>query len=239
MKQALLQQYRALSGELHAVRFAGMSALEIVEESFARAMDHWNSIRRWVEGYTFTGIKEEIIFFRDIKPLFTSILDYCVLQYGSLLFCPAEENAERILYWKKERKRVQLFFTAEEKFCTYYFSHNNSMDDSYFVRLREEAMIPRMQRSYPDGNRSASTHDHLVAKVRAMGQYLVYIDYQLQLSSTAISRLAPADQDLTMSMPTLKEKKINTGDYGNMLLPEWTAFNRSSMWAMSIMSNTG
>ncbi len=78
--------------------------------AYRSAENHWQDLRRLLAVYHFTGIDEEIIFFKTIKPLFIEFLEYYPLLSYAQSFCPVELSAADIKnFWLRQASRLENF----------------------------------------------------------------------------------------------------------------------------------
>lgn len=151
---------------------------EGIEKCFVVAGNYWNEVKVMVMTEGFESTCEEIFFFKVIKPLFTSELEYYSLVYHSVLFCPAFYEAE-LQFWKREGKRLEEFRRQHKEFLEYYESGKSSLDHFYFTRVKEDDPIPEDVNSYDMEPRTRSNYDPLITKLKALERYLAYTQAKL------------------------------------------------------------
>lgn len=153
---------------------------DMVESSFWIASKYWELLKKSIDITFFENEGSEIDFFRNIKPRFTSQIQYYTILAEVMLFVP-EDTEEQIIYWKDELKRYQRFCDKNEEFVAYYETGCVHMDSVYFVRVNPD-WIPMYQPATYDADKSfCSSHDHLVRGLLANKMYYDFVKQKLSL----------------------------------------------------------
>src|SRR5687767_8427834 len=106
----------------------------MVECCFHKAERHWRVLADQVASIEFATPKEEIHFFKDFKPLFTSEIEYYNMVYHSEVFKPVEDPVGELKYWQRESNKLDLFVVANSEFYIYYKGGQTYHDKDWFVR---------------------------------------------------------------------------------------------------------
>lgn len=170
MNEKIQLLYRQMLTDLERCWQAELTDLEKIEKCFRIAIKCWYRLRDEFAGKAFATKEAEIDFFKNIKPLFTGRIEFYTIAYKSILFKP-EENPRLKAFWKEELKRLQLFRKNNEEFIDYYKSGDTSLDEQYFVRIKEEA--PHNLQEV--GAELRSSHDYLVSAIHAQDLYHKYV----------------------------------------------------------------
>ena len=129
-----------------------------------------------------TGFKskqEEINFFKEIKPLFTSKRIYHNLVYRIETKKPS--GSSRILkkYYNNELEKLKRYFDDNLDFYKYYRTGSNYLDHKYFTRGKFDIKLA-LDSFYFEADRTFSTsHDFKVAKIMAHDLIQVYLEDKL------------------------------------------------------------
>src|SRR5688572_22373199 len=105
--------------ELHGQMLCDLSRCNAPEECFWVVKGYWDKVK---EKFKESGTKteyEEVDFFKNIKPFFTSYLEYYVILSEALISAPGESGLAMI-YWEAESKRFQRFVDKNNSFVGYY-----------------------------------------------------------------------------------------------------------------------
>jgi hypothetical protein len=170
--------YKELKDELEQCLKNG-SCKKSIEECFIIAGNCWLQLRAAIAEYTFGSEEEEILFFKTIKPLFTSELEYYSLLYHTLLFCPFDPERQK-QFWERESKRLQDFKEQQAGFFDYYISGETDLDNKYYLRANDLREMDSDTHPYDKEPNSRTSHDHLIAKLWALERYHEYAQQKLK-----------------------------------------------------------
>lgn len=172
------KMYKMLRNELEECLKKG-SCKNSIEECFIIAGNYWSELRATIAEYEFRSEEEEILFFKTVKPLFTSELEYYSLLYHTLLFCPFDPERQK-QFWERETKRLQDFKEQHPDFIAYYSSGKTDCDRIYYLRINEAQDRNGDAELYDKEPYSGTNHDHLIAKLRALERYNDYAQTKLK-----------------------------------------------------------
>lgn len=136
-------------------------------------------IRRDVLNKEFNSNKEEIYFFKQIKPKIYSKLIYYVK-----LFCienrrPRSSTKNQIKFLSNEINKFQDYFNHNLDFCIYYRRNSTVFDEQYFLRGKEDIrLFPDTYHFYTDEEFSTS-HDTSVATILAYDMLIVHLKKEI------------------------------------------------------------
>lgn len=138
-----------------------------------------NNVKKIVGKSNFKTETEEILFFKEIKPQFTSKLIYYNMIYKIEMKKP--NGGHRILkkYYNNELIKLKAFFDNELEFYKYYRSGSIYLDYKYFLRGKFDIKMS-LDSYYFETDRNFSTsHDFKVAKILANDLIQLYLENQL------------------------------------------------------------
>lgn len=125
--------------------------------------------------------QEEIIFFKEIKPQFTSKIIY----YNSLYKIETKKpfGSPRILkkYYNKELDKLKLYFDNNLDFYKYYRTGSTYLDYKYFVRGKFDIKLSLDNYYFETDTNFTTSHDFKVAKILANDLIQLYLENQLVL----------------------------------------------------------
>jgi hypothetical protein len=170
MKHYFEELYKSLMKEL--------SETEKPDDCFHVAMEYWLVAKEIFNLHQFKNQDEEPEFFRTIKPLFTSYIEYYLIVNQSLLFTP-KETESAAAYWEEEFNRYKRFCDKHRDFLSYYESYSSENDNEYFTRRNNRQEPPPQERIYDDAD-CRSSHDHIVRGLLAHSMYHEFVSQQLQ-----------------------------------------------------------
>lgn len=123
--------------------------------------------------------EQEIDFFKNIKPKFTSKLIY----YNAIYKIESKKphGGERVLkkYLNNELEKLKRYFDSNLDFYRYYRTGSNYLDIKYFTRGKFDVKLA-LDSFYFEADHSFSTsHDFKVAKIMAHDLIQVYLEDML------------------------------------------------------------
>lgn len=136
-------------------------------------------IKKLVSQSDFKSEQEEIMFFKEIKPLFTAKLIYCNSVYKIETKKPF--GSARILkkYYNKELDKLKLYFDNNLDFYKYYRTGSTYLDYKYFVRGKFDIKLSLDNYYFETDTKFTTSHDFKVAKILANDLIQLYLENQL------------------------------------------------------------
>jgi hypothetical protein len=172
------KMYKMLKKELDEC-LANGTCKNSIEECFIIAGNYWSELRSATAEYKFITEEEEILFFKTVKPLFTSELEYYSLLYHTLLFCPFDPERQK-QFWERESKRLRDFKEQHPDFLIYHSSGKTDKDKCYYLRASASYEVDDLVEAYDKEPKSRSSHDYLIAKLWALERYNDYAKGKLE-----------------------------------------------------------
>ena len=119
--------------------------LQRIEYCFQAGTSYIMRLREEMFLHPFSSAEDEIEFFREIKPLFTTQTEYYNLLYHGYLFRPVDNPEELHKFWLRESMRLEKFADAQNAFYLYFKQGRRNLDAYYFTRYfnEEEEMDER------------------------------------------------------------------------------------------------
>ena len=124
-------------------------------------------LKRFLTGYFFESLEEEIHFFKNVKPLFYSKFIYYIKVYNYHIKKPVGSEQVVSEFITTQLSDLKHFFDHNQAFYQYYRSGSTHLDTCYFTRGNFDvyAEIEDFQ-----GDETFSTsHDYKISKVIANG----------------------------------------------------------------------
>lgn len=173
------ERYEEMLQELNHCRRMDFSSTSRIAYCFKICMDHWHKVARELSRYQFANEKEEIAFFKAIKPKYTSLIEYYTMVYHAELFRPSMKETGLQAFWKKENARVRRFSHEHADFCSYYKSGRTNMDHIYFLRCGFNCCDANRNMLYDTDESMITSHSHLATSLLAYDMYEVYVLQQV------------------------------------------------------------
>lgn len=129
--------------------------------------------------YQFQNEEEEIRFFKQIKPQFTSKLIYYNEIYTIETNCPFGTVKEVRKYLNKQLEKLKVFYQDNADFYKYYKKGNCYLDQHYFLRDKFDIKFSLDSHYLLEDKRFATCHDFKVAQILANDLIKEYLESQL------------------------------------------------------------
>jgi hypothetical protein len=168
MKEVWLKHYEALLNELETCKNHQPFAMAEIECSFNLAQKFWSRVQADLENHDFISRDEEIEFYKEIKPLFKSQIEYYNLLYQAEILKPTENTAELKEFWAREQMKLDKFINENAVFYAYYQSAATHRDYEYFLTAVQD-----------DDSRIRVYADDLIATLLALEKFSIYSKIEL------------------------------------------------------------
>lgn len=137
-------------------------------------------IKVQIQQEDFLNSKDEITFFKHYKPQIVSHLIIYNCIYRTEIEKPTYCSYSEYKYFKRELKKIKLFFEENYQFYQYYKANQSHLDEKYFIRNRHN--IKLLLSSYVvNFNFDFSTsHDFKVAEIIAFEHLKEYFEQKMR-----------------------------------------------------------
>ncbi|MGQ7944170.1 RteC domain-containing protein [Flavobacterium sp. WC2509] len=143
--------------------------------------------------YKYLKKKEEIEFFREIKPKFTAKLIYYNEIYTIETNKPLGTQKTIRKYYKAELQKLKIFFKENKEFYRYCRTGNNCLDHKYFIRAKYDPKLILDSTYFQADHRFTTSHDYKMAQILANEKIKVFLEDQLkQLERKPIETKVPS-----------------------------------------------
>lgn len=144
------QLHEKLRTELELIKVENSDLIPMANKSMTLIRSSICQLKEFVHQYKFCGGQEEIMFFKEIKPMFTS--RYCY--YESVFEIKVCEPIGSIKTWKEyyqqRLEQLQKFVNDNREFYNYYLSDSTQWDDKYFTRSNQ-SLNPELDSQFTTG----------------------------------------------------------------------------------------
>ena len=137
------------------------------------------NLKKVVVKNNFKSELEEIQFFKEIKPQFTSKLIYFNMIYKIEMKRPSGGNRILKKYYNNELLKLKAFFDNELDFYQYYRSGNSYLDYKYFTRGMYDIKLALDTYYFEADTTFSTSHDFKVARILANDLIQLYLENQL------------------------------------------------------------
>jgi hypothetical protein len=147
-------------------------AIEVILTSIA-------NLKKIVSKNNFKSDTEEIQFFKELKPQFTSKLIYFNMVYKIEMKRPNGGNRIVKKYFNNELLKLKAFFDNELEFYQYYRTGNTYLDYKYFQRGKFDIKLALDNYYFETDTNFSTSHDFKVAQILANDLIQLYLENQL------------------------------------------------------------
>lgn len=181
MKEICKQLYQTMVQDLEFCKKKVLDLHKEIECCFAICNNYWSVVKDKVARYEFVNVSDEIEFFKMLKPLFTSQIEY----YGLVSFAELTESkitdpVELRRFWMRELLRREKFINKNKAFCDYYKNGNTENDEEYFTRANNDLSNFLEAKAHDLDSKASTSHDYLVATILALEKYSEYVSKKLK-----------------------------------------------------------
>lgn len=126
------------------------------------------------------SIKEEIHFFKEMKPQILSKLLFFNKVYSIEIRCPNGSNVIYKTHYEKELDSLKYFFDRHLDFYRYYRSGSTHFDEHFFVRGKLNIRLCVDSPQFIRDPEFSTGYDYKVAKILANEMLRIYLNKRLQ-----------------------------------------------------------
>lgn len=149
------------------------------EQAITIILKSINELKKLTAKNNFKSKSEEIQFFKEIKPLFTSKLIYFNRVYKIEMKKPNGGNKILKKYYNNELLKLKAFFDNELEFYQYFRSGSTYLDYKYFLRGEFDIKLALDSYYFESDMSFATSHDFKVATILANDLIELYLENQL------------------------------------------------------------
>ncbi|MBA3706190.1 MAG: RteC domain-containing protein [Bacteroidetes bacterium] len=168
-----------LEDQLRSIEQENEVVLKRSELCFTNSKKAIEDLKTFILKYKFKSTNEEIKFFKEIKPQFTSKLIYHLMLYNIETKKPKGGKKTLRKYLVKELDKLKNYFDYNLDFYKYYRAGANYLDHKYFVRDKYDVQLTLDAYIFENDTRFSTTHDFKVAKILAHDLLQVYVENEL------------------------------------------------------------
>jgi len=132
-------------------------------------------VKKILKKQSFKTPKDEIYFFKQLKPKITSNLIFHLHVFNIEMRKPKGSSKQLKKYLSKELKKITRYTEDNIEFFQYYRSESVFLDEKYFIRGKVDLHL-MLDCDYFNYDSSFNTsHDHIVAKILAFDLLTPYL----------------------------------------------------------------
>ena len=143
--------------------------IQFLEKCLSNLREHFTSLHD-------LEIKDEVRFFKEMKPEILGLLLYFNKTHNIELKCPTGSNDTQSDYYDNELKSLTFFFERNLDFYQYYRTNSTYLDESYFVRGKRNHHLCADSSQYILDPLFSTGYDYKVAKIICNEMLRIYLN---------------------------------------------------------------
>jgi hypothetical protein len=169
-----------LEHQLNLIQLETENPIQSAEQAIKNSVAALERLKNFFIKYKRLNKSEEIEFFRDIKPKFTSKLIYYIEIYNIETNKPLGSQKTIRKYYKSDLFKLKVFFEENQEFYRYYRTGNNCLDHKYFIREKYDLKLMLDSVYFQADPRFTTSHDYKVARMLANDEIKVFLEEQIE-----------------------------------------------------------
>lgn len=175
MEDFISSLYAKMNGELDVIAIKAENVLQRASRSYFVVAHTLEELKRYILSYTFKDAQEEIMFFKELKPMFLKELIYYMEVFQVESWKPPVGREDEIAHYGLGAKRVDFYFKRYNQLYTYYREGSCDNDKEYFLRQETvPSLITPISVSDMDPKFS-TVYSFQFAKMQAYEQFSRYL----------------------------------------------------------------
>jgi hypothetical protein len=172
--------YHQLLTAFHSHEATSRTEMEMIEVCFKSSLDQWGKVCKLAKRDGFRDVRDEIYFFKEVKPSFTAFIEYYTFRYHAILFAPVGDLHELKRFWRWEERKMHRFYEENREFYQYMQEGDTHFDTDYFLRSKDQNGNRQITDLIHDLDADLiSSRDPLVTILKAYELYGQYINQKL------------------------------------------------------------
>jgi hypothetical protein len=176
MNQRIDDLYEQLEEQIKAISQEEDNLIRLSEKCIQVVLSSLATLRELTEAYPFESPQQEIYFFRNVKPLFSSKLIYYLELLRIETRRPTGSDKAQLRYLDKELNTLKQFFFDNLDFYRYYRTGATYLDEKYFMRLNFDIHLVLDAHIFDADPRFSTSHDFKVARLLANESLRLYLN---------------------------------------------------------------
>lgn len=177
-----IQLYEQMQNDIKLCRRKSLDKQTEIQCCFEIATNYVGRLSADIKDYAFESLKDEILFFKKIKPLFTVEAEFYTYQYHAELFkSNVEDDCQNDLeiFYQRQLQRMAKFNREHPVFYAYMHEEKTESDHLWFIRKPGESAI--------------CPYDRLMATYGAIKKYEEFVSAELKFTGKETKTHEPPD----------------------------------------------
>ncbi|MBO9204924.1 MULTISPECIES: hypothetical protein [Niastella] len=163
--------YRSIDQQIKQKISHPAEELHWIEWAFNLSLHAWAGIEKLVKQHQFLNAKDELVFYKFLKPKFVGLIDHFPLLYKAVLFMP-DDIIDRSIYWESELEQCNLLIIEFKGHCR---SCEKQPGIDSFFRKQNDLLSPEFGSNINKANISSIPYDLLLGKLVALEKFRKFL----------------------------------------------------------------
>lgn len=200
--------YEKMEGQLKIIKDESYPLLKETSQCITICRETLEELKKQVEKNPLKEVKDEVEFFKEIKPRFYSQFIYFVKIFHIEINRPTASDKVQISYLESQLMRIKHFFDNNLDFYQYYRSGATHFDEVYFVRGQQDIRLLPDDLTLSIDHSFSTIQSYKVSKLFAYELLRIYLNTaiaSIQLTDPAELKVADRKLQWTGSKVSLIE----------------------------------
>ena len=159
--------YNKMEDSLNEINVNETDILQRLKNSSRTILNSISRLKIFITSYEFIDVNDEINFFKNIKPKFSSKLIFYQKAYKLQLYLPIGPVQDLKNYYLKELHKIIEYHSDNKELLSYYRSNSTLLDEIYFVRKKPDSWLLLSLDDYETDLEFTTFYDHKISKIIA------------------------------------------------------------------------
>lgn len=197
MRNTMQRLYEKMEGQLKVIKDESYPLLKETSQCITICRETLEELKKQVEKNPLKEVKDEIEFFKEIKPRFYSQFIYYVKIFHIEINRPTASDKVQISYLESQLMRIKHFFDNNLDFYQYYRSGATHFDEVYFVRGQQDIRLLPDDLTLSIDHSFSTIQSYKVSKLFAYELLRIYLNTAIaSIQLTDNAELKAADRKL-------------------------------------------
>jgi hypothetical protein len=165
-----------LSHKIESLEKENTSILTQAQNGLQYCKELLKALEALVEKNGFRDEREEILFFKEVKPKFYSRLIYYYKLYNIEVGRPVGTHQDQVQYLQKELDRIKEFFEDNKFFYQYFRGDETYLDEKLFLRTADTTSLSINLYDVHSNPDFSTPVDYILSRILANEMLLAYLN---------------------------------------------------------------
>lgn len=167
----------ALEHQLAGIALNNEPATALYKASVLICKKAMNKLKRYMATFAFESTRDEVVFFKTVKPQFYSMYIYFVNLYNFSVQRPVGSKEIQESYIRMHLSGIQTFFDLNRAFYAYYRAGMTQLDAAYYTRGGFD--VHAELEDFEEDELFSTSHDYKLSKIIANERFQEFLELEL------------------------------------------------------------